>query len=54
MGVVYFEYVGATAITALGAATGRQYRFTTPGSPVAVDARDQVSIAKVPNLREVG
>lgn len=53
MGVIYFEYVGATAITALGAATGRQYRFTSPGVPVAVDARDRVSMAKVPNLREI-
>ncbi len=53
MGVTYFEYVGTTAITAVGAATGRQYRFPTPGVPVAADIRDRVSLAKVPNLREV-
>jgi hypothetical protein len=54
MGTVLFEYIGATAITAVGSTTGRQYRFSTPGAPVAVDARDRWSLAKVPNLREVG
>jgi hypothetical protein len=53
MGTVYFEYVGVTAITAVGAATGRQYRFSAPGVPVVVDARDRWSLAKVPNLREI-
>jgi len=53
MGSVFFEYIGATTITALGATTGRQYRFSTPSVPVAVDARDRWSLAKVPNLREV-
>jgi hypothetical protein len=53
MGTVYFEYVGVTAITAVGTATGRQYRFPAPGVPVAVDARDRWSLAKVPNLREI-
>jgi hypothetical protein len=53
MGTVYFEYVGVTAITAVGTATGRQYRFSAPGMPVVVDARDRWSLAKVPNLREI-
>ncbi len=53
MGTVYFEYLGPTAITALGSVTGRQYRFATHGVPVAVDARDRWSIARVPSLREV-
>jgi hypothetical protein len=53
MGTVYFEYVGVTAITAVGTVTGRQYRFSAPGVPVVVDARDRWSLAKVPNLREV-
>lgn len=52
MGTILFEYVGTAAITAVGAATGRQYRFSTPGEPVTVDARDRWSLAKVPNLRE--
>jgi hypothetical protein len=54
MGSISFEYIGATAITAVGATTGRQYRFSTPGVLVAVDARDRWSLAKVPKLREVG
>jgi hypothetical protein len=53
MGTAYFEYVGHTAITAVGNVTGRQYRFTTPGVPVVVDARDRWSLARVPLLREV-
>jgi hypothetical protein len=53
MGRAYFEYVGETAITAVGSVTGRQYRFATPGVPVVVDARDRWSLARVPLLREV-
>jgi hypothetical protein len=53
MGTVFFEYIGATAITAIGAATGQQYRFSSPGATVTVDARDRWSLAKVPNLREI-
>lgn len=53
MGTTYFEYLGQTGITAVGRATGQQYRFTTPGVPVLVDARDRRSLAQVPNLREV-
>jgi len=52
MGTIFFEYIGATAITAVGAVTGRQYRFSTPGVPVATDLRDRWSLLKVPNLRE--
>ena len=53
MGRVYFKYIGLTAITAVGNATGRQYRFATPGVPVVVDARDRWSLGRVPLLREV-
>jgi hypothetical protein len=53
MGTAYFEYTGATAITVVGSATGRQYRFATPGVAVAVDARDRWSLAKVPLLKEI-
>ncbi len=51
MRAVYFEYLGATAITAIGNMTGLQYRFSSPGVPVAVDARDRWSLEKVPLLR---
>ena len=50
---VYFEYAGATALTAVGGATGKSYRFERPGARVAVDPTDQASIARVPNLRLV-
>jgi hypothetical protein len=53
MGTAYFEYIGPTAITVIGNATGRQYRFAIPGVPVVVDARDRWSLARVPLLREV-
>jgi hypothetical protein len=53
MGTATFEYTGPTAITAVGRATGRQYRFSMPGLPVLVDARDRWSLAKVPRLREI-
>ena len=47
----YFEYVGATGITAFGPVTGRRYRFANQGAIVAVDERDAPSMAGVPNLR---
>ena len=50
---VYFEYVGNTALTVLGSATNKKYRFNGSGSRVEVDPRDRPSLAKVPNLREV-
>jgi hypothetical protein len=53
MGRAYFEYVGQTAITAVGSVTGRQYRFATLGVSVVVDARDRWSLARVPLLREI-
>ncbi len=53
MGRAYFEYIGLTAITVVGNATGWQYRFATPRVAVVVDARDRWSLAQVPLLREV-
>jgi hypothetical protein len=49
--VHYFEYVGATALTALGPVTGRRYRFARHGALVPVDERDAPSMAGVPSLR---
>ncbi len=45
------EYVGSTALTALGPATGRIYRFPTPGARVSVDPRDWSALARLPSLR---
>jgi len=53
MGIAFFEYIGQTAITVVGGATQRQYRFAQPNIPIVVDARDRWSLAKVPLLREV-
>ncbi|HKQ76131.1 MAG TPA: hypothetical protein VJ810_20725 [Blastocatellia bacterium] len=51
--VVYFEYLGATGLTVLGPVTGNRYRFDRHGARVAVDLRDRLSMAAVPNLRQV-
>jgi hypothetical protein len=48
-----FQYVGKTAITAVGPISRRQYRFGYPGAIVQVDPRDRASLAAVPNLRQI-
>jgi hypothetical protein len=50
---VYFRYFGTTAMTAVGSATGRAYRFSAMGATNAVDPRDAPSLAGVPNLRRL-
>ncbi len=50
---VVFEYVGRTALTAVGRTTGLRYRFERPGARVAVDPRDRASLASVPVLCQV-
>ena len=50
---VQFEYVGKTAMTAIGAASGKRYRFDRPGAVITVDPRDRPSLAQVPGLRLV-
>ena len=47
----YFEYVGKTALTAVGPVTRRRYRFAGPGAIVEVDGYDAPGMAGVPNLR---
>lgn len=49
----FFRYVGPTALTVAGGATGTRYRFDSPGAVVAVDVRDQPSMLAVPHLRRV-
>ena len=48
-----FAYVGRTALTVTGSATGRQYRFTAPGALATVDCRDAPSLRQVAQLRRV-
>ena len=50
---VYFQYVGASVLTAYGPVSGRSYRFNTSGAVLAVDPRDQRSLETVPKLRRV-
>ena len=47
----YFQYIGKTALTAVGGVTGHRYRFPAPGALLAVDERDAPSFAAIPNLR---
>jgi hypothetical protein len=49
-----FEYMGRTALTAIGAITGARYRFDRPGARLRVDPRDRPALARVPVLRPVG
>lgn len=50
---VTFEYVGGTALSAVGPASGRRYRFERPGARIVVDPRDRPALARIPGLREV-
>jgi hypothetical protein len=46
----YFRYVGMTALTAVGAVTGRSYRFASPGAVQEVDGSDAPAMTAIPNL----
>ena len=48
---IRFEYVGATAMTVMGPATGALYRFERTGSMLSVDPRDAPALSVVPRLR---
>ena len=50
---VYFEYGGATALTAVGPVTGNYYRLERSWARVAVDGRDAAALAAIPALRQV-
>ena len=50
---IVYRYEGTTALTVIGRATNRRYHFARAGAEVAVDWRDQASVAQVPKLREV-
>jgi len=52
-GAPIFEYRGATALTVIGAGTGRVYRFERSGARMEIDRRDQELMARVPNLRRI-
>jgi hypothetical protein len=48
---VTFQYLGSSALTVVGPATGVSYRFSQPGSQVLVDPRDRHGLDRVPVLR---
>jgi hypothetical protein len=48
-----FQYVGKTAMTAIGLVSGRQYRFGYPGAILQADPRDRASLSAIPNLRQI-
>jgi hypothetical protein len=50
---VQFEYVGRTALTAVGPISGKRYRFDHTGAVIVVDPRDRPGLATVPSLRQV-
>lgn len=51
---VDFEYLGNSALNAIGPVTGRRYHFNHRAAKVvAVDVRDREALAGVPYLREV-
>ena len=48
---VVFAYLGRTALTVTGPATGRPYRFAQTGARVVVDPRDAAALRSVTVLR---
>jgi hypothetical protein len=48
--LVYFEYVGKTGLTVIGPLTGKRYRFSKPGTKVAVDSDDAPWLITIPGL----
>ena len=46
-----FEYVGRSALTVTGPATGVVYRFTSTGARQKIDPRDRLALMMVPSLR---
>jgi hypothetical protein len=51
---VTLAYVGRTALTVTGPASGAVYRFEASGARLRVDARDAAALLKVGVLRAVG
>ena len=45
--IAHFRCIGPSTVTAVGAATGRVYRFPSSGIAVQVDARDAASLVRV-------
>ena len=50
-GTIVFEYIGRTALTVIGPASRRTYRFDQPGARLSVDIRDRPAIDALPMLK---
>jgi hypothetical protein len=50
---VVFQYIGPTALTAVGPVSGRRYHFAYRGAVLAIDPRDQASLAGIAKLQQV-
>jgi hypothetical protein len=52
-GTTFFQYVGQTSLTAIGAATGKHYHFHAPGVRLAVNPSDVYSLRALSRLKQV-
>jgi hypothetical protein len=52
-GIAFFQYVGQTSLTAIGAATGRHYHFHAPGVRLAVESSDVFSLRALSRLKQI-
>ena len=50
---INFVYTGQSALSAIGAITGKRYRFNGAGGSQLIDYRDAPSMMKVPVLKRV-
>jgi len=48
-----FEYIGNTALTVTGNATGKRYRYTKKGEALLIDYRDSRGMMNVPLLKRI-
>lgn len=48
-----FEYIGNTALTVTGNATGKRYRYTKKGEALLIDYRDSLAMMNVPLLKRI-
>ena len=51
--IIYFQYIGKTAMTVICNDSQTRYRFDNSGAIVAVSARDKHTMTLIPNLRQV-
>jgi hypothetical protein len=49
----YFRCTGQSTVTIVGPVSGKMYRFPSSGQIVAVDARDAMSLSRVPHIQTV-